>query len=67
MEQLLPLLDSKWAHLATMAVVLLGILGRIYKAVVNGGGLVSIWHALLYGTNTPRGTAAPPQTETRQD
>lgn len=47
-------LGSKYAQAVTVLVVLAGVIGRIYKAIVNGGGFVSIWHALLYGTNTPK-------------
>lgn len=58
LDQFTGLLDSKTAHVLTLLSVGAGVVGRIYKAVVNGGGFVSIWHALLYGTNTPN-----PQTE----
>lgn len=54
LDQLAGLLDSKTAHVLTVLGVGAGVVGRIYKAIVNGGGFVSIWHALLYGTNTPK-------------
>lgn len=54
LTQLAGLIDTKWTHVGTMLVVALAILGRVYKAITLGGGLVSIWHALLYGTNTPK-------------
>lgn len=54
LAQLTGLLDSKTAHVLTVLGVGAGVVGRIYKAIVNGGGFVSIWHALLYGTNTPK-------------
>ena len=60
LNQLVGLLDTKWSHVGTMLFVALAAAGRIYKAAVNGGGLVSMWHGLLYGTNTPK-----PQTETK--
>lgn len=34
-------------------VVVLGILGRLWHAATSHGGLVGIFKALLYGTNTP--------------
>jgi hypothetical protein len=35
------------------------ILGRIYKALRNGGGIVGAWRGLLYGTNTPVPSPSP--------
>lgn len=36
------------------AVVILGIAGRIYQAVRNGGGIKACLAALIFGTNTPK-------------
>ncbi len=43
-------------HRGTVAllVVSIGILGRAFHAVKNGGGLIGLWKALLYGTNAPK-------------
>jgi hypothetical protein len=30
------------------------IIGRAYYAIVNKGGIVGIWRALVFGTNTPK-------------
>ena len=38
---------------ATAAWVLLQNAGRLYQAIVAGGGLVSIWRGLVFGTNVP--------------
>lgn len=47
------LLTSKTLTWVTAAWVLLQSAGRVYHAVVAGGGLLSIWRALIYGTNVP--------------
>lgn len=39
---------------ATAAWLLLQNAGRLYWAVRNGGGLVSIWRGLIYGANSPK-------------
>ena len=46
---------------ATAAWLLLQNAGRAYHAIVSGGGLFSIWRALIFGTNTPapKETAVP--------
>lgn len=43
-------------HRGTIALITVGImvLGRAFQAVKAGGGLIGIWQALLYGTNTPK-------------
>jgi hypothetical protein len=38
---------------ATAGWLLLQNLGRIYHAIASGGGLVSIWHGVIFGTNVP--------------
>jgi hypothetical protein len=52
-QDVLNSIPSKWVVYATTGWVALQAAGRVYHAVVSGGGLISIWHALLYGTNTP--------------
>ena len=54
LDQLTSLLDGKWSHAGTTFIVVLAIAGRTFHAIVNGGGLVSIWKALIYGTNVPK-------------
>ena len=41
-------------------------LGRVYQALRSGGGLVSIWRGLIYGTNVPtdKQIQTNPQTNT---
>lgn len=39
---------------AALAIVTIAILGRAFHAIKNGGGLVGLWKALLYGTNAPK-------------
>lgn len=58
LSQLSGLLDAKWAHVGTLLTLAVMIGGRVYKSISTGGGLVSIFHALLYGTPKPQ----PPQT-----
>jgi len=53
LSQLLGAIHAKWVPAAGGLLALLGVLGRAFYAVRNGGGLIGIWRALLYGTNTP--------------
>ena len=46
---------------ATAGWLLIQNLGRAYQAIRNGGGLVSIWRGLVYGTNTPLPPTPPPE------
>lgn len=55
-SQLTGLLDTKWPHVGTMLVLATMSIGRICKAAVDGGGLVTICKAFLFGTNTPKPT-----------
>ena len=61
--EILSAIPSKWVVYATAAWVGAQALGRIYQAVRSGGGLVSIWQGLLYGTNTK----TPVQVDTKKD
>ncbi len=47
-------IPSKWVVYLTAGWVALQAAGRAYHAIRNGGGLISIWRGLLYGTNTPK-------------
>ena len=51
--EVLSAIPSKYIVYANAGVALLFILGRVYHAVLAGGGLVSIWRGLVFGTNTP--------------
>lgn len=46
--------------LVTAITTLLGIAGRMYHSMVNGGGLVGGVKGALFGINTPK-PATPPQ------
>ena len=47
-------LPPAWQLWGTLLLVTLPpILGRVYHAIVSGGGLKGIWNALIFGTNTP--------------
>lgn len=61
LSQFTGLLDAKAAHIATLIVVAAGIIGRAYKSIRNGGGLMSLWHGLIYG-GTPPAKIDPPTT-----
>ncbi len=52
-EQLSGLVDKKYITLLTVAFIGSQVLGRIYQAIVSGGGLRSICRAIWLGTNTP--------------
>lgn len=45
---------TKWNIFGLNAVVVLRVLGEIYAALKNGGGLVGIWRAIIYGQNVPK-------------
>ena len=47
------LLTERSLVYATAAWLLLQNAGRAYQAIRAGGGLVSIWRGLIYGTNVP--------------
>lgn len=38
----------------SLAIVTIAIAGRAFHAIKNGGGLIGLWNALLYGTNAPK-------------
>lgn len=50
----LNLLPEQLRSWVLIALVLVPLIGRAYKAVANGGGLRGIWSAIVYGTNTPK-------------
>jgi hypothetical protein len=47
-------LPSEWQAWLAIGIVALQLLGRAYHALRNGGGLVGIWRAIMFGTNTPQ-------------
>ena len=47
------LFGAKTVAYATAAYVAAQSLGRVYQAIRVGGGLVSIWRGLMFGTNVP--------------
>lgn len=51
MSDILNLIPAKYAALAAIA---LPLIGRAYYAIENGGGIVGVWRALMFGTNTPK-------------
>lgn len=58
-NQIGAVIPPKYQSLLTLIVLLGMVLGRVYHAVRNGGGLVSIWRGLLFGTNTPKPVDPP--------
>jgi len=52
--EILSAIPSRWLVWATAGWVLLQSGGRVYHAIASGGGFVTIWHGLLYGTNSPK-------------
>ena len=51
--ELAALFTQKALVWATASWLLLQNVGRIYWAIRNGGGLLSIWRGLVYGANAP--------------
>lgn len=54
MQDLIKLLSPEHVTYATAVYVLCQSLGRVYAAIVKGGGLKGIWSGLIFGTNTPK-------------
>jgi hypothetical protein len=52
-EQIQNILPPKYAAYGAVAVVATQIIGRVYNTLRNGGGLISIWRAVLYGVDHP--------------
>lgn len=48
---------TKWNIFGLNAVVIVRVLGEIYSALKNGGGLLGIGRAILYGQNLPKAIA----------
>jgi hypothetical protein len=48
------IIDPKYVTWATVAYLASQALGRIYLAIVNGGGLKSIFSAVWLGSNKPK-------------
>ena len=53
MEQIQNILPPKYAAYSAAIMVVVQILGRVYNTVKNGGGLIGIWRAVLYGVDHP--------------
>ncbi len=47
-------LPSSWQGYATIALVLIPLLGRGWHAWITNGGAKGIWSAIVFGTNTPK-------------
>ena len=48
------ILPPQYAAYISFGMIAFMTLGRIFHAIAQGGGLIGIWNALLYGTNTPK-------------
>lgn len=48
---------TKWNIFGLNAVVIVRVLGEIYSALKNGGGLLGIGRAIIYGQNVPKAIA----------
>jgi hypothetical protein len=49
---------TRWNIFGLNAVVLARVLGEIYSSLKNGGGLVGVWRAIIYGQNVPKAIAS---------
>ena len=47
-------LPASWQGWATMALVLVPLLGRAWHAWTDNGGARGIWNAVIFGTNVPK-------------
>lgn len=56
LKPLINLIPAKWHTTVAMIAVLIPYAGRAWYALRNGGGLVGVWHSLIYGTNIPKAT-----------
>jgi hypothetical protein len=48
------LLPAQYQGAATLAIMVGPYLTRAYHAVINGGGIIGIFRAIFWGTNTPK-------------
>lgn len=53
----------EWLTDGATLMMLLMLGGRAWHALQQGGGLVGVWRALVYGTNTPHRTDDKPETK----
>lgn len=51
---LLNLVPSKYQHWIVAAGLIAPYIGRVYHALVNGGGIMGAWRAIMFGTNAPK-------------
>lgn len=54
MDDIIKLLPEKWRLTALFALAIFPYITRGYYALVNGGGIVGMFRAVLWGTNTPK-------------
>jgi hypothetical protein len=48
------LLPAHYAGYAALAVAIIPLLTRAYYSISNNGGIVGVFHAIFFGTNTPK-------------
>ncbi len=54
---------TEWQlNLVTLTLIVM-VLGRIWKAIANSGGLVGIWKSLVFGYTPPNTPTTPSKTE----
>lgn len=52
-----PIIDAlpqEWRGTALLVLIMLPYVTRAYHSLRNGGGLVGVYRAILFGTNTPK-------------
>jgi len=54
MDELSAIIPEQHRGTVSLIIVTIAIAGRAFHAIKNGGGLVGLWKALLYGTNAPK-------------
>lgn len=60
LNSILSSIPEKLRPYCILAVALLPYVTRAYHALVNGGGIRSIWNSIWFGTNTPPGQSQQP-------
>lgn len=53
MEQVKAVVPPQYSGYLALATLTIMILGRVWTALLNNGGLRGIWNAVISGTNTP--------------
>jgi hypothetical protein len=59
MNELNNIIPPEYAGYAALAWVVIQALGRAYRSLADGKGLIGVWNGLIYGTNVPKAKDEP--------